>query len=463
MARRSTPKTSININTQTSRKNTQRDRLIAGIIEVANRDGYAGCSVSAVTAAAKVSKPTFYEYFQDRDDCFVAALEVVCMSLLEEILATIAQEPAEWAMTSAAATMARFASAEPLLARFLMNEPLAAGGPALEARDRGIGELAKAVEQALASAAADTLVPDVPIEIVIGGIYRLLASRLRRSEPITTALADSICEWLRSYEVTLEEHRWRSLRLWPKLEPSPYLPKTRLRPPDPLGPGRPRLSEPEVAENQRRRILFSTAHLAKEKGFSATTVAEIVKHAHVDLRAFYALFPEKQDAFMAVQELGLQDVIAVTALAFFAGASWPERSWEAGRALTQFLEMNPTLATIGFVEAYAVGPAAAQRIEDSHVAFTIFLREGLHHTSKADALSRVALEATVVSGFELVYRQVRSKRRAAVSGALPYIAYLWLTPFLGPQETNRFIDRNRPAARRSRSRSREGRSPSASK
>ncbi len=44
---------------------------------------------------------------------------------------------------------------------------------------------------------------------------------------------------------------------------------------------------------------------------------------------------------MAVHELGLQQTLALTAEAFFTGASWPERLWEAGRAFTQFLEINP--------------------------------------------------------------------------------------------------------------------------
>ncbi|HEX5851706.1 MAG TPA: TetR/AcrR family transcriptional regulator, partial [Solirubrobacteraceae bacterium] len=222
---------------------------------------------------------------------------------------------------------------------------------------------------------------------------------------------------------------------------SPFLPKTPTRPPPPLPPGRPRASEEEVTENHRLRIMLATARLAAEKGYSATTVTDVVKLAGLDARAFYRSFAEKQDAFMAAHELGFQELMAVTASAF-AGASWPERTWEAGRAFTQFLECNPTIARAGFVEAPALGPDAAERIEDSQVAFTIFLREGYQFRPDVNPPSPVALEAIIAAIVEIVHRQARKRGgELGLSGLLPNIAHLCLTPFLGSVETNSFVDR----------------------
>jgi AcrR family transcriptional regulator len=440
MARRSTSKQAINTKLQAGRKSTQRERLIAGVIAVANRDGYSGASISAVSSEAKVSRVTFYEYFKGRDDCFVAALNDVAARLLGEVRAAVAAgQPAD-ATIAGMRTIIAFAGSEPVLARFLTNEPLAAGSNALDARDQGIAEIAHVIEAALESAPPDASSPDIPIAVVIGGLYRLLASRLRRGERATPALQESILDWIRSYAVPITAHRWRSMQPAAPAEPSPYLPRTALRAPEALSPGRPTLSEVEVEANQRLRIIFAAASLADEKGYTGTTITEIAKRARVDLRAFYTLFSEKREAFMAVHELGFEELMSVTAVAFFAGAAWPERSWDAGRAVTQFLEANPTIANVGFVEAYAIGPGAAQRIEDSHVAFTIFLQEGLQYSSRADLPSRVALEVIVNSIFELVYRQVRTSRPPQLSGLLPNIASLWLAPFLGPLEANRFID-----------------------
>jgi hypothetical protein len=59
----------------------------------------------------------------------------------------------------------------------------------------------------------------------------------------------------------------------------------------------------------------------------------------------------------------------------------PERNWKGGRAFTQFLQANPLVMNVGFVEAYAVGPGAVHRLEDTHAAFVMLLQEGYQHTT----------------------------------------------------------------------------------
>jgi hypothetical protein len=120
------------------------------------------------------------------------------------------------------------------------------------------------------------------------------------------------------------------------------------------------------------------------------------------------------------------------------------RSWEGGRALTQVLEDNPLVAHVGFVEAYAVGPAAIHRVEGSHIAFTFFLQEGLVYREQEHPPSGLAMEAIVTSIFEIIYLQSRDHGQPQVAAMLPHIAHLWLAPFLGNRESDEFIDSRRP-------------------
>jgi AcrR family transcriptional regulator len=206
-------------------------------------------------------------------------------------------------------------------------------------------------------------------------------------------------------------------------------------------PGRVRASGSEVAENHRLRIMWAAARVAAAKGYNAATVADIQKLARVNAGTFYRHFADKQETLAAVHELGFQQVIDVTLRAFFAEQAWPQRSWEAGRALTQFLQENPLVAHVGFVEANAVGPGPIQRIEDSHTAFLFFLQEGLLHTGPREPPSQVAMEAIVASVFELIYMRARVAGDPQIAGMLGYIAHLWLTPFLGVKDANAFIER----------------------
>jgi AcrR family transcriptional regulator len=453
---------------QTGRKSTQRERLLGGMVEVTNRRGYAGATVSAVIGEAGVSRPTFYDYFADRDDCFRASIEDVQEELLAVIVQALDGQEPQQAMASAVAAFLDYAGANGARARFLTGESMAGGARALDARDRGIARIAAAIERTQRKAPPGASVPDLDPRVLVGSVYRLIATRLRRGETAVFKLSDQLLAWVGGYERPTDALRWRSLSPGPAPAPSPHLPDVPIQQtPGVLPPGRPRISEQEIAENHRLRILYAVARLAEQKGYTASTVADITKLASVDGRAFYRLFADKQEAFAAVHELGFQQVMDVTAKAFFAGEGWPARSWEAGRALTQLLDANPLVANVGFVEAYAVGPGAVQRIEDSHTAFMFFLQEGLVQNIQAEPPSRVAMEAVVAGVFEIVYLQARRRGKAQIAGMLPHIMHLWLTPFLGSVDADAFIDGQMRGAKRAHPldrgsatrRSRSGRTP----
>jgi AcrR family transcriptional regulator len=420
-------------------RSTQRERLLAGMISTANRGGYAGASVSKVIGEAGVSRPTFYEYFEDRDSCFREALQDIQRRLLWEIRDALASHPPQQAMQASLAAIVEFASAEPADALFLTSQAMAAGPRALDARDEGIAAIELAIDEAQSELKDTEMSPDVSPRVVIGGLYRLLASRLRRGEPGLNKAIDELSDWAESYARPVGTHRWRSLTPT-EMRPEPAdLTLGPLPAPGPLPPGRPALSKEEVAANHRERILHAAAQLAEQKGYNATTIADITREAGVDGRAFYAAFADKQEAFMAVHEIGVQHVMTATAGAFFTGASWPERIWEAGRAFAGFLERNPMIAHVGFVEAYAVGPGAVQRVEDSHITFTIFLQEGYQQNLRAAAPSRLALEAIITSIFEIVYREARRSEEPRPTEMLGHMAFLALAPFLGADNANELI------------------------
>jgi AcrR family transcriptional regulator len=418
---------------------TQRSRLIAGLIAVANRDGYAASSVSAVIADAKISKPTFYEYFRDREDCFIAAIDSVHTRLLDQVAAAVAYAPPEQAATAAARALLEFAGSEPALMRFITSEALAGTRAILDARDEGIAEIAGSIENRLNEAPPDAPTPDLGVVIAIGGLYRLVGARARSGEHLTDSEIPELLQWIGEYNVPRAARRWHTMQ--PSMAFASLLdqPASSLRAPEPLPPGRPTLSDVDVAANQRLRIIFAAGILANEKGYAAVTVNEIAKRAQVDLRVFYSLFAKKQDVFFAAQEHGFQEAMAVAAAAFFAGATWPERCWAMCVAFHRFLDANPQFAQLGFIEAYAAGHDVAQRTDESLLNATIFIQEGLQFSSKSTHPTRTAMHAMIFCNLENIYRRLRTTSPKLIE-FVPNTINLWLTPFLGPVETNRFID-----------------------
>jgi AcrR family transcriptional regulator len=422
--------------TRSGRKSTQRERLMGAMIDLAGRDGLAAATIAHVIANAGVSRPTFYEYFADRDACFIAALADVQQQLLTDVRDAVERDPPELAVKATIGALIEFANSRPTRAQLVLNEALGGGAKALDVRDRGIADIAQVIAQAERQAPSAAAVPDLYKPALIGGVYRMLATRLRRGEPNTSVLRDDLLRWIASYQRPAAAQRWYSLE--PVALAPPSAPSTALLAPPPLPPGRPRVASEEVLYTQRLRILLATADVASEKGYPGSTIAEITKRAGVDGRAFYRQFANKQEVFAAVHELFFQHLVALTASAFFTGESWPERIWKAVHTFAGVLESNPKLAYFEFVESHAAGPLAMQRFNDATAAFTIFLQEGFqqHHSNPPP---HVALEAIVATSFEVFYLQLRRHSDVPLAGLTPHLARLSLVPFLGAVETDELI------------------------
>src|SRR4051794_1979085 len=55
----------------------QHERLIAGLAAVAAEKGYRAATITDITKAARVSRRVFYANFEGKEECFLAAFEVV--------------------------------------------------------------------------------------------------------------------------------------------------------------------------------------------------------------------------------------------------------------------------------------------------------------------------------------------------------------------------------------------------
>jgi AcrR family transcriptional regulator len=68
--------------------------------------------------------------------------------------------------------------------------------------------------------------------------------------------------------------------------------------------GRTSLLTEETRDKQRRRLVKAAISAFAEKGFTATTITDIVKRARVSKQAFYEIFENKEDCFLAADDLG---------------------------------------------------------------------------------------------------------------------------------------------------------------
>jgi AcrR family transcriptional regulator len=160
---------------------SQRARILAAMIGVVVARGYTDTRVVDVIGTAGVSRKTFYELFDSKEDCFLAAYDVLLGRVLEDAAAAFALRPgAPWPErieTGLRAVLGHLA-AHPQEARFALVEVLAAGPKALARRDAALRQFTGFIETGRAESALD--LPRSTAQTIAGGITELLYSDVLR-------------------------------------------------------------------------------------------------------------------------------------------------------------------------------------------------------------------------------------------------------------------------------------------
>jgi AcrR family transcriptional regulator len=162
----------------------QRERLLAGMLRATAQLGYREVSVQDVLERAGVSRPTFYEHFENKEDCFLAAFDTAATRLRERLEAA-GEEGETWRerLRPVLEQLLRFVVEEPDAAMSLIVDARAACPPALLRRDELLDHFASCLDtQVRAEAPADEAPSAIAAAGIVGGIEALLYSRLNRGE-----------------------------------------------------------------------------------------------------------------------------------------------------------------------------------------------------------------------------------------------------------------------------------------
>jgi AcrR family transcriptional regulator len=162
---------------------SQRMRLLQAAVAVAGADGYAAMTVTAVIGRAGVSRKTFYEQFADREDCFLAAYELVATRAVDGMRSAFAREAA-WPdrLRAALAWGLEALSRHPREARLAFGEVLVAGPRALAQRDRSLDELQQLLAPGLDAAPDGATVPGSMPRAACGALFELIGRRVRTGD-----------------------------------------------------------------------------------------------------------------------------------------------------------------------------------------------------------------------------------------------------------------------------------------
>lgn len=423
-----------------SNRADQRARLLEAIVSVTAEGGYPAARVGDVSARAGVSRATFYELFENKEACFLAAHHELAGRLIDKVADTVAAGEAARAIDSAFTALVDSARRDPSGFDFLTHEAMLAGPAVLEARDDLLTALQDLVGHAHKRVRKQSLLPDIPSSMLLGGLVRVLGMRMRRGPYDSDQLLGEMLGWVDCYRT-----RGSTGRRPIEFPQSQLVHDERLTPgamaPAPLPRGRHRLPAALVIRVQRERILHATADVIRVKGYDDTTVADIVAGAGVSREVFYSHFHSRSDAFLATHKLVFEQMMATAAGAFVASSgTWPERVWDSWGAATGLVVNSPSLAHFAFVESYALGPSVAQRTDKAVVAFTVFLRDGQRYVRGGAAPSASISTAIAGAVMETTASHIRRDRAEELFTLLPMMVFMILAPFLGADAALEFVE-----------------------
>jgi AcrR family transcriptional regulator len=440
----------------------QRKRLFEALLALVNERGFAGVTISELVRSAGISRRSFYEHFENKEQCLLAAFD----DSIELLARRIAEgfDPGEgWNGQIEGILRALFdATAErPQAARLVCVEVSAAGPEGVERWAQGAARLEGVLEVMFEQAPGPGTIPEPVAKAVVGALRKILYARVLSAKPgrgLRTELnraLPGLVGWIAGYYpsppgVPHRPRRRKVARSTHGRAPGSLVSVSGAGAralPRGLPGGEHNLPRGFVEHNQRERIFDAIANLTAARGYPAVGLEDIAAEAAISLRTFYSHFESKEEAFIATYELGHARAVAVCVEAFAAQPTWPEGVHVGVRALLEFLAAEPSYAHMACMDAATAFPELTERVQRANAAYAELLEFGIAQAagaasgptggraatraSKDVKPSRIVGEAIVGGVFELLLDYIARGLTARLPELADHATYIALTPLIG--------------------------------
>ncbi len=149
------------------------------MVEVVGERGVGNVTVAHVVARAGISRRTFYELFEDREDCFLATFDYA-LGQAASVVVPAYQARDAWRerIRAALAALLGFLADEPGLGALLVVDALGAGPRALARRTSVLSVLIEAVDQGRTEGKSGGQAPSLTAEGIVGAVLSVIHARL---------------------------------------------------------------------------------------------------------------------------------------------------------------------------------------------------------------------------------------------------------------------------------------------
>jgi AcrR family transcriptional regulator len=420
----------------------QRARLNAAMVQVAAEYGYSRATVGRILSRAGVSRRTFYEHYDNKLGCFLAA----CDDVLEDWMRRAARayrqasrsqgpDATRARLTAALRTLWELLDADPLGGQVIFREALNCGIAGVHRLEQAADELDALVDQAFETEGATASLPAGLRTVIVGGVMEIVTTRLRHgTTKELSGLTEPLTQWMlgyRSPNAAAQIARARDLLSDPQDPPDISQAQESIDVEDEAPLWRNHAVRPIAVRDATERIIDAAAEIAAGSGYAALSSNEICRVAGVSHHTFRKHFASSDDAFVAAYRAGSKETIAYCLTAFASESGWPAAVHAGLSAELRFFTIRPTLARLGFFEIYAAGPEALHLRESELQLFTAALEPGYAISTRPP--HRVVSEAIAGGIYQLIRKCMLHSGPERLPVLVPEVTYAALAPFIGAE------------------------------
>lgn len=163
----------------------QRSRILGAAVAVVSAYGYPKMTVARVTGRAGVSRRTFYDLFEDRDDCFLAVFEDAVVRASGVVVSAYETGGRSWCerVRAGLGALLGFFDEESAVCSLLVVDALKAGPVVQRRRAEILKGLAITLQEGGSQAGSGRELPPLTGEGVVGAVLGVMHTRLSSGQP----------------------------------------------------------------------------------------------------------------------------------------------------------------------------------------------------------------------------------------------------------------------------------------
>ena len=197
------------------------------------------------------------------------------------------------------------------------------------------------------------------------------------------------------------------------------------------------MSREFVLAHQRDRVINAMIEAVDRKGYTATSVADVLATARVSRTAFYELFRDKEDCFLACYDEGARLLLDAVRAALAQGGEWHERHRRVFAALLDVFVEHPKLARLCMVEALAAGAQANVRYRQAIAGLVELAQEDILADRDLPAVPTLAILGLVGGCSAIIYEEIAAGRTAQLGQKIDELTQFWIAWITGYERINR--------------------------